>query len=108
MERILKAAGYGVFVAANADEAHAIFDRESGAIDLVLTDIIMPGRSGAKVAADFRLKKPTQKVLFVSGFTGDQVGVEGLGNLGLRLLRKPYNTIQLLAAVRDVLNKDVL
>ena len=108
MDRILKAAGYHVLLASSADEAKSVFDTAPESIDLVLTDIIMPGKSGSKMAADFRKKKPGQKVLFISGFTGDQLGIEGLGNLGLRLLRKPYDTAQLLAAVRDVLDKDVL
>jgi PAS domain S-box-containing protein len=108
MERILRAAGYRVFLAGGADEARAIFDRSPEAVDLVVTDIIMPGKNGAKMAADLRKRKPGQKVLFISGFAGDQLDVEGLGNLGLRLLRKPYDTAQLISAVRDVLHKDIL
>lgn len=60
------------------------------------------------MVAEFRQRKPSQKVLLLSGFTGDQLGTEGLGNAGLRLLHKPYDTVQLLAAVRDVLDKDPL
>ena len=108
MDRILRAAGYRVFLAAGADEARAIFEANADAIDLVLTDIIMPGKSGTKMAADFRKKKPGQKILFISGFTGEQPDGEALGNLGFRLLRKPYDTERLVAAIRDVLLKDIL
>ena len=103
MGRILRAAGYRTSLAGSADEAQAIFDADPGSVDLVLTDIIMPGRSGTRLAADLKVRKPGQKFLLVSGFTGDQLEVGGLGDSGLRLLRKPYNTEQLIAAVRDVL-----
>jgi PAS domain S-box-containing protein len=108
MDRILRAAGYRVFLAAGADDAKAIFEAKPEAIDLVLTDIIMPGKSGTKMAADFRKKKPGQKILFISGFAGEQPEGGALGNLGFRLLRKPYDTEQLVAAIRDVLLKDIL
>ena len=103
MDRILRAAGYRVFLAGDADGAQQVFDREQASIDLVLTDVIMPGKSGTRMAADFRQRKPSQKVLFISGFTGNQLAKEGLGGAGLRLLHKPYDTVQLLAAVRDAL-----
>ncbi len=106
MDRILRSAGYRVLLAGDADSAEKIFDTEHASIDLVLSDVIMPGRSGTRMVAEFRHKKPSQKVLLLSGFTGDQLGTEGLGNAGLRLLKKPYDTVQLLAAVRDVLDKD--
>jgi two-component system cell cycle sensor histidine kinase/response regulator CckA len=108
MDRILRAAGFRVFLAAGADQAMGIFEANAGAIDLVLTDIIMPGKSGTKMAAEFRKKKPGQKILFISGFTGEQPEGDALGNLGFRLLRKPYNTERLVAAIRDVLLKDLL
>ncbi len=103
MGRILRSAGYRTSLAASAEEAQALFDADPGSVDLVLTDVIMPGKSGTRMAADLRSVKPSQRFLLVSGFTGDQLEVEGLGRADMRLLRKPYNTEQLIAAVRDAL-----
>jgi len=95
--QVLRDAGATVFEAGNAAEALAIAARESTALDLLLTDVVLPGIDGADLAERLRGLKPGLRVLFMSGYTPEELAVTAaIGSEGL-LLRKPF----LPATLRD-------
>ena len=88
--QVLRDGGTTVFEAGNAAEALAIAARESTALDLLLTDVVLPGIDGADLAERLRGLKPGLRVLFMSGYTPEEVVVTpGLASKDL-LLRKPF------------------
>ncbi len=99
--RTLERAGYGVLAAPNADEAERIF-RET-AVDLVLTDVVMPRRSGPELAARMTAAKPAQAILFMSGYTEDAAFLRGVLARQLPFIAKPFAPAELLRKVREVL-----
>lgn len=103
-ERILQRHGYTVLTAENGEHAHQICREHRGAIDVVLTDVVMPGDSGLIVAESIRRRHPEAKVVYMSGYTGDAVGLLDILDRGGGFLQKPFDAAQLLRAVRDVLS----
>jgi PAS domain S-box-containing protein len=102
LSRILKTAGFSVHAAGDAEAALDIFRSNPGAIDLLLADVILPGKSGPELARDLRLIKSDLSVLFMSGYTDRHLADSTVIPAGAQLLSKPFNSEQLLAAVRDV------
>ena len=92
--------GYNVLEAGNAAEAVARIDEHRGAIDLLITDVVMPGESGPSLAARLVQKRPGLKVLYVSGYTANAIVHHGLVDPGIAFLQKPYS--------RDALGRKVL
>ena len=103
-ERTLRAAGYLVRVAADAEEA-LTGDREGARIDILVTDVVMPGRNGRQLADELRRRHPGLRVLYVSGFTHDALAQHGVVEPGVNLLEKPFVGATLLARVRNVLDR---
>ena len=102
---ILKRAGYRVLEASDAGEAEVIWTRENSGIDLLLTDIAMPGLSGPELARDLLAERPALKVLFASG-NSEHLPPHIAILLGqARVLQKPYAPKQLLEAVADALQE---
>ena len=99
----LERAGYQVLAAANGAAALALASAHEGAIDLLLTDVIMPGMNGRELAATLTRRRPGLRVLFASGYTDNVlVGQDALAP-GVTLLDKPFTPAGLAAKVRDVL-----
>ncbi len=96
-ERILLRAGYHVLSATSGPLALALAREHAGAIDLLLSDMVMPGMSGSELAQAMVVARPQLKVLFMSGYDRGQTGP------GQRLITKPFNRDGLLAAVVDAL-----
>ena len=95
--------GYQVLEASDGPRALDIL-RRGDAIDLVFTDLIMPGGlSGREVAMRARELKPGIKVLLTSGYAEELVHGDDLQREQLKVLRKPYQQADLVAALRDVL-----
>jgi two-component system, cell cycle sensor histidine kinase and response regulator CckA len=95
---ILQRAGYSVMEAANADEAETLL-AAAGTADLLLTDVLMPGRSGFELFTRLRRKFPSLRVLFISGYSDYAMSVEG----NLAFLEKPFSAEGLIAKIREVL-----
>jgi CheY-like chemotaxis protein len=106
--RSLRAVGYHVLVAAGGEEALQGAAREPGRIDLLVTDVVMPGLGGRAVAERLTAERPDLRVLFVSGYTQGVSAGEGEPGDGAELLPKPFAPAALLARVRSMLDAPAL
>lgn len=104
MERTLVQHGYTVLNTENAGSAIGIAERQAGQIDLLLTDIIMPGLSGPDLAQRIIRLKPTIKVLYVSGFSNPAAFANGAMSPRICFLPKPFTPHVLAAKVRECLD----
>ncbi len=101
--RMLGHAGYTVMEAAGGEEALAISAHHVGRIDLLLTDLVMPGMSGRVLAERLTRVRPATKVLYMTGYTEDTVLRHGLQEGTVDLIQKPFSQPGLLARVRTLL-----
>ncbi len=101
--RTLREAGYGVEAAASGREALALIDQLTEPVDLLVADVVMPEVSGRQVAEALLRRFPRAECLYVSGFTSDVIGDQGVLDSGMNFLHKPYTPSALRAKVRDVL-----
>ena len=102
--RILRRQGYNVLVATEANEALQLAADHNTRIDLFLSDVVMPGESGPSVIERLSAVRPRTKVLFVSGYPGDDISRRGVDEGSFRFLAKPYSSEQLAQRVRQVLD----
>ena len=102
--RILRRQGYNVLVATQANEALELAADHDRTIDLFLSDVVMPGESGPSVIERLSAARPSTKVLFVSGYPGDDISRRGVDEASFRFLAKPYSSEQLAQRVRQVLD----
>jgi CheY-like chemotaxis protein len=101
--KILEMCGYHVIESASGEEALAKIDGDPGIVDLVLTDVIMPGLNGRELAEQLQTRLPSAKVLFMSGYTEDVIACRGVLHSGVAYIQKPFTPAALSAKVRDVL-----
>ena len=101
---VLEASGYRVLQAAGGEEALRVAGVHEGSIDLLLTDVVMPGISGRMVAERLALSRPGMKVLYTSGYTDDAVFQRGVLPEGSAFLQKPFTTVALERKVREILD----
>jgi CheY-like chemotaxis protein len=99
----LQRAGYTVLSAEDATSAMARLKGHGAPIDLLLTDVIMPGRNGRELARDAQEFQPGLPVLFMSGYADRTFGPEGPGGLGDAFLQKPFALDVLATRVRQIL-----
>jgi PAS domain S-box-containing protein len=99
----LQRAGYLVLSAEDATSAMARLKGHGAPIDLLLTDVIMPGRNGRELARDALEFQPGLPVLFMSGYADRTFGPEGPGGLGDAFLQKPFALDVLVSRVRQLL-----
>jgi two-component system cell cycle sensor histidine kinase/response regulator CckA len=101
--RLLQSFGYRVLDAEDAASALAISDTTRGNIDLLLTDVVLPKANGRALAEAIQQKRPTLRVLFTSGYTGQIVGKGNILEENCHFLPKPYTLSGLAYKVREVL-----
>jgi two-component system cell cycle sensor histidine kinase/response regulator CckA len=101
-KRILERLGYTVLLAANAREAGELFERHPS-IDVVLTDVIMPGGSGPELTKVLVAERPGVKVVYMSGYTEDAITHHGVLDPGIAFLHKPFTAETLGAKIQEVL-----
>ena len=101
---LLKRQGYTVLAAANADEAKALLS-EPATIDLLLTDVVMPGASGPELTRELVADRPALKVIYMSGYTEDTIVHHGVLLPGIAFLSKPFTAETLGRKIRSVLHQ---
>jgi two-component system, cell cycle sensor histidine kinase and response regulator CckA len=104
--RMLQDAGYGVIAAQNADGALEIVRASKPAVDLLLTDVIMPGKCGAELLEQAKRMDPRLHSLLMSGYTGDLVALRGGVVPEAAFLEKPFTRSSLLKKVRSALQNE--
>ncbi len=102
---VLQTYGYKVLAAGAGKEALRLVEKRSGGIDLLVTDVVMPGMGGPELADILRPRFPQMKVLFSSGYTDDAVVRHGLLQEKVAFLQKPYTPVALVKKVRQVLDE---
>lgn len=100
----LQAHGYRVLQAANGEEALRLAQNLKEPLHLLLTDVVMPGMSGAVLAQYMRERFPDMKVLYTSGYTENVIVQHGVLEEGISFLPKPYRPADLAHRVREVLD----
>jgi CheY-like chemotaxis protein len=103
--RVLAAHGYRVLLAEGGVAALAIIEREPGAIDLVVSDLVMPTMSGRDLAGRVTTRRPGMRFVFMSGYASNILDSLDASDQAVRLIEKPFSGQQLLAAVRDALDE---
>ena len=102
---ILQDCGYRVLQAASGVDALTVWQKHQGAVDLLLTDVVMPdGLSGKDLAESLIGYKPALKVIFTSGYNVDDLGTEFVQKGRSHFLQKPYSRFTVAKAVKDCLN----
>jgi CheY-like chemotaxis protein len=102
--RALSACGYAVLVAKSGDDALVLAREHTGAIRLLLTDVVMPGMNGRQLSERLLQLHPETRTLFTSGYTEDIIAHHGVLDPGIDFLTKPYSLDVLAQRVRKVLD----
>ncbi len=106
VERVLTRAGYQVYAASNGVQALELLEAHGASLDLLLTDVVMPGMTGRQLAREVTERLPDMRVLFMSGYSdGAMVDDGGLLAQDVSLLEKPFREAILLEAIRAVLDR---
>jgi len=104
VRQVLAPLGYKVLATAGGDDALRTSDSCDGPVDLLLTDVVMPGMNGKQLAEAIRIKRPGIKVLFMSGYAHDVLSTQGMLEPGVAMIHKPFRTVALARQVRQVLD----
>ena len=102
----LETQGYKILEAEDGAAALQIVDGHKGTIDLLLTDVIMPGINGRELASKITKLLPGIRVLYMSGYTENAVGHDGMLDAGINLLQKPFSLPALKDRVQEVLDSE--
>ncbi len=100
----LEMQGYTVLAAGGPAEALLLCNQHIRDIDLVVTDVVMPGMNGRELGERIRAMKPDMKMIFVSGYTANIVAQRGIVEDGFNFVPKPYTPRMLLTKIRSVLD----
>ena len=108
LSELLEQEGYSVLVARSGEQALDMASDHAMDIDLLVTDMMMPGMDGPKLAACLRLSRDELPVLFISGYAYDTVGENSLQEDGAHFLQKPFTLKQLSKVIRQILDETPL
>lgn len=104
IRKVLQRSGYLVLEACHGTEAIQVAEQHVSAIDLLVTDVVMPQISGPQLAQHLALVRPAMKVLFISGYIDSTINGQALLNTSASFLQKPFTPDELLRKVRAVLD----
>jgi two-component system cell cycle sensor histidine kinase/response regulator CckA len=104
LKHLLSVTGYHVLEAKDGSEALDIFQQHSASVDLLLTDVMMPGMNGRELAEEAMAIKPELKVIYMSGYTDDVLSNAGSPGPGMSFLRKPLKLDVLSTMIREMLD----
>ena len=102
--RLLESGGYTVLPAASAEQALEMAKSHSGRLEMLLTDVILPGLSGPELARRLLASRPQTRVLYISGYPDDAMSSQGILETGSSFLQKPFTPDTLVRKVREVLD----
>ncbi len=102
---VLKSCGYSVLAAADAESALELAGKCTQPIDLLLTDVVLPGMNGRQLAKCMKANRPHMQVLFASGYAQDVIAENGILEAGTDYIAKPYAPADLAAKVKELLSK---
>lgn len=103
LEAVFQDMGYKTFIAQHGQEALEIA-KSLQRLDLLITDVVMPGMSGPKLAEEIKAQFPRTRTLFMSGYTGDEMIQQRILKRGVEFIQKPFNGKTLLQKVRTILD----
>ena len=101
---LLERNGYRVLAAENGSRAIRLAETSPEPIDLLLTDVVMPGMSGKELADYLTAKRPDMRVLYMSGYTNDVIAHQGVLEHGIHFIEKPFAQDALMRKLREVLS----
>jgi signal transduction histidine kinase len=103
IRKVLEQAGYTVLLASGGTEALQLAARHAGPIQMLVTDVVMPGMNGRELARRLLELRPDTKVLYLSGYADDAVERHGVLDPGTAFMQKPFSPGALASRVREVL-----
>jgi two-component system, cell cycle sensor histidine kinase and response regulator CckA len=104
LRKVLTEFGYSVLTARHGRDALLAAAERAGGIDLLVTDVVMPEMSGRELAETLRDRRPGLKVLYISGYTDDEVLQRGVSGREMAFVRKPFAAEELVRRVRALLD----
>jgi CheY-like chemotaxis protein len=104
-QSVLQQCGYTVLSAATPEIALALAARHPGRIDLLITDVVMPAMNGRELRQRLTDSRPGLACLFISGYSADVLGREGVLEASVHFLQKPFTLQGLAQKVRDILDR---
>jgi two-component system cell cycle sensor histidine kinase/response regulator CckA len=104
-KEILEEIGYTVLAAATPQEAVSLCENKDTIIDLLLTDVVMPGMSGKELKKAVEVIRPGIKVLFMSGYTSNVIAHRGVLEKGVHFIQKPFSMKDLAQKVREAIGE---
>ena len=104
LELFLKDLGYRVLSAESPEAALGVVDEHGADIDLLITDVVMPGMSGRELAEALQPEYPSMRVLYMSGYTANVIAHHGILEKGVQFLSKPISRDALARKVREILD----
>ncbi|MBK7397994.1 MAG: response regulator [Myxococcales bacterium] len=102
-QRMLGSAGYQVLVADSGVSALELVGTHTGPIDLVVTDVLMPKMSGVALAERLRSSHPETRILYMSGYSNEVLGPQGVLTPDTHFIGKPFTASELEDKVREIL-----
>jgi two-component system, cell cycle sensor histidine kinase and response regulator CckA len=102
---ILETTGYTVLQAGDGPSALELLRRHAEPVELLVTDVVMPGMSGPEVANAVTAMRPGMQVLYTSGYTDQAIGHHGVLEPGIAFLQKPFSADDLTTKVRGLLDE---
>jgi len=103
--RMLKEYGYDLVCAENAEECLRLLKEHRGAVDLLLTDVVMPGMNGRELYEQLKSFMPDLKVIYMSGYSNEVIAPDGVLDEGVDFIQKPVTVRTLTTKVREVLDR---
>ena len=104
IKRVLLSSGYHVMEAGSGPQALALPDSQVRSIDLLITDVVMPGMSGSELAKGLTARRKGLRVLFISGYAPNEAMRESIIDPGVAFLQKPFSPAQIIATVDEILS----
>ncbi|MFN8589656.1 MAG: PAS domain S-box protein [Candidatus Eisenbacteria bacterium] len=105
VEMVLREQGFRVLAASGGEDALKLLEGHEGGLDLLVSDVVMPGMGGRELVERVRERCPGLRCLYMSGYTDDNILRQGISRAEVNFLQKPFSAALLLSKVREVLTR---